>query len=73
MKIRLHGLQRAAKAGRAPGTRPAPEAAAVTWARAELRKQIQQVGAVMPPATQPASKQTRETDRIPLADREAEP
>jgi hypothetical protein len=72
MKIPLPGRQREAEAGRAPGTRSAPEPAGVTWARAELREQIQRVGRGAP-AAEPANWQTREPDRSLLADREAEP
>jgi hypothetical protein len=61
------------EACRAPGARSTPEAAAVTWARARLREQIQQAGAALAPAAQTANTQTRETDRTPLADREPEP
>jgi len=73
MKIRLHGRQRAAEAGRAQDARSTPEPPAVTWARAQLREQIQRTGAALAPAAQRANRQTRETDRTPLADREAEP
>ncbi len=73
MTIRLLGRRRAADAGRAQDARDAPEPAAVTWARAQIREQIQRAGAALAPAAQPANTQTRETDRSPLADREAEP
>ncbi len=73
MKIRLHGRRRAAEADRAQHARSAPEPAAVTWARAQLREQIQRAGAALAPAAQPANRQTRQTDRSPMADREAEP
>src|SRR5262249_56246238 len=43
VKYRLHGRSQAAKAARAPGTRSAPEPADVTWARAELREQLERV------------------------------
>jgi hypothetical protein len=57
------------KAGSARDDERAPESAAVTWARAQLRERIQRAGA----ALAPADRQTREMDRSPLADREAEP
>jgi hypothetical protein len=56
-----------------PDARSAPEPAAVTWARARLREQIQQAGAAPAPAAQPTNRQTRKTRRAPLADREPEP
>jgi hypothetical protein len=73
MKLRRHGRRRAAEAGRAQDGRNAPEPAAVTWARAQLRDQIQRAGSASAPAAQPANTQARDTDRSPLADREAEP
>ncbi len=73
MKIRLHGRQRAAEAGRAPGTRSTPEPPAVTWARAQLREQIQRAGTALALDIQPANRQTRQTDCSPLADMEPEP
>jgi hypothetical protein len=51
----------------------APEPAVITWTRAQLRERIQQAGAALDPAAQPADRQTREIDRSPLADMEAEP
>jgi hypothetical protein len=72
MKIRLHG-RRTAEPGRAQEARTAREPAAVTWARAQLREQIQRTGAT-PGAGHPARGQAdARTDRSPLADREAEP
>jgi len=73
MTIRRHGRQRAAEAGRAQDARNAPAPTAVTWARAQLREQIQRAGSALALAAQPANTQIRETDRSPLADMEAEP
>jgi hypothetical protein len=44
----------------------------MTWARAQLREQIQQAGSALAQAAEPANRQTRRTDRPPLADMEAE-
>ena len=60
------------KAGSARDER-APEPAAITWTRAQLRQRIQRTGPALAPTAQPTDKQTRETDRSPLADMEAEP
>jgi hypothetical protein len=49
------------------------EPAAVTWASAQLRERIQQVGAALSPTAQPADRQVHEIDRSPLADMEPEP
>jgi len=73
MKFRLPGRQRTAEAGRAKDGRSAPEPPPVTWARAQLREQIQRAGSALAPVGEPASRQTRKTDRPPLADMEAEP
>jgi hypothetical protein len=73
VKLRLHGRPQAAKTARAPGTRSALQPAGATWARAELREQIQQIGGGEARAAQPADKQPREIDRSPMADREPEP
>jgi len=73
VKIRLHGRSQAGKAARAPGSRSAPEPVGVTWARAELREQIQRIWGGEAHAAQPANTQTREIDRSPIADREPEP
>ena len=73
MKFRLPGRRRAVEAGRAKDGRSAPEPAPVTWARAQLREQIQQAGSALAQAAEPANRQTRTTDRPPLADMEAEP
>jgi len=73
MKFRLPGRRRAAEAGRAKDGRSAPELAPVTWARAQLREQIQRAGSALAPAAEPATRQTRNTDRPPLADLEADP
>ena len=73
MKIRLPGRRRAAEAGRAKDGRNAPAPAPVTWARAQLREQIQRTGSALAPTAEPPNRQTRETDRPPLADMEAEP
>jgi hypothetical protein len=61
------------EAGSARDDERAPEPAAVTWARAQLREQIQRTGAALAPAAQPADRPAREIDRSPLADREPEP
>jgi hypothetical protein len=73
VKIRLHDRSWAAKAARAPGTRSAPEPVGATWARAELREQIQRIWGEEAQAAEPANMQTREIDRSPTADREPEP
>ena len=73
MKIRLPGRRRAAEAGRAKDGRSAPEPAPVTWARAQLREQIQRTGSALAPTAETANRPTRKTDRPPLADMEAEP
>jgi hypothetical protein len=65
--------QPADKADSARDDGRAPEPAADTWARAQLRERIQQAGAALAPTAQPADRRTREMDRSPLADREAEP
>ena len=72
MKIRLHGRHRTAQAGRAQDATSAPEPAAVTWARAQLRERIQQAAVPLCPA-QPAHRQPCEPEHSPQADREAEP
>jgi hypothetical protein len=59
--------------GRAQEAKGAPEPAALTWARAELRGRIQRAGVALRPAGQSADRQAPEADRPPLADREAEP
>jgi hypothetical protein len=46
---------------------------AETWTHARLRERIQQAGAALAPATEPAHTQEREPDHAPLADWEAEP
>jgi hypothetical protein len=61
------------KAGSARDDERAPEPAAITWTRAQLRGRIQRAGAALAPASKPADRQTREMDRSPLADREPEP
>jgi hypothetical protein len=61
------------KAGSARDDQRAPEPAAVTWTRAQLREQIQQSGAALASIGWTADKQTHEAERPPLADREAEP
>jgi hypothetical protein len=65
--------QPADKAGSARDNKHAPEPAAITWTRAQLRERIQRAGAAPDPTAQPAGGQTREMDRSPLADREPEP
>jgi hypothetical protein len=72
MKIHLPGQRRAAKAGRAKDGRSAPEPAPVTWARAQLREQIQRAGSALASTAETANRETRKTDRPPLADMEAE-
>jgi len=59
-------------AGRAQDARGAPEPAALTWARAQLRERIQRAGFALRPADQPTGRQMPEADRSPLADREPE-
>jgi hypothetical protein len=66
MKIRWPGRQRTAETSPAPDARSTPEPAPVTWTRAELRERIQHTGC----ALAAIHRQTRETDRPPLADRE---
>jgi len=73
MKIRLPHRQRATQASHARDTKNTPEPAAVTWTRAQLQERIQQAGAALAQASPGVDKQTHETDRSPLADREAEP
>src|SRR5690349_280126 len=70
MKIRRHGRRRAADAGHTQDARSAPGPAAVTWARAQIRERIQREGATLAPSTQPANRQTRQTDHSPLGDME---
>ena len=72
MKIRLPGRRRAAEAGRAKDSRNAPQPAPVTWARAQLREQIQRAGSALASTAETANSETRKTDRPPLADMEAE-
>ena len=64
--------QLADNAGSARDDERAPEPAAITRTRAQLREQIQRAGAAPDPTAQPTHRQTRETDRAPLADREPE-
>ena len=71
MKIRRHGRRRAADAGHTQDARSAPEPVAVTWARAQIRERIQREGATLAPSTQPANRQTRQTDHSPLGDMES--
>jgi hypothetical protein len=73
MKLPRHGRQRAAETGRAKAARNAPEPAAVTWTRAQLRDQIQRAGVSLAPAAAPVHRRTHEPEHAPLADREAEP
>jgi hypothetical protein len=61
------------EAGSARDDERALEPAAVTWARAQLRERIQQVGAALSRTAQPADRQMHEIDRSPLADMEPEP
>jgi hypothetical protein len=82
MRNRPHGTeeqgrqiaeQRAAEAVPAQDAVSAPDPATVTWARAQLREQIQRAGAALAPTAQPTNRQQHEMDRSPLADREPEP
>jgi hypothetical protein len=61
------------KAGSARNDERAPEPAAITWTRAQLRERIQRAGTAPDPTAQPTDRQTRERNRAPLADREPEP
>ena len=65
--------QPADKAGSARDDESAPQTAAITWTRAQLRERIQRAGPTLVPAAQSADRPTREMDRSPLADREPEP
>jgi hypothetical protein len=67
------GRQPMAEAEPAPDPAGAPARPSVNWARARLREQIQRDGAEPAPAHQSPSKQPRQTDRAPYADREPEP
>ncbi len=84
MKERLHGPEAErgetgrrppdiAEADLAQDTVSAPVPAAVTWARTQLREQIQRAWLRRAPTTEAACKQGREPERAPLADREPEP
>lgn len=82
MTTRLHGAAEQARqiAGQPPTRRDpaqdparAPEHATVTWARAQLREQIQQAGAALTATPSTADRSTPEADPSPLADREPEP
>jgi hypothetical protein len=61
------------KAASARDDEHAPEPAAVTWTRAQLRARIQQSGVTLASISEITDRQTLETERSPLADREAEP
>jgi hypothetical protein len=61
------------KTGSARDDERTPEPAAATWARTQLREQIQRTGAAPAPTAQPEDRPAREIDRPPLADREPEP
>jgi hypothetical protein len=50
-----------------------PDPAAMTWARAQLREQIQRAAAELGPPLQPPGKQPSEADPSPYPDREPEP
>jgi hypothetical protein len=63
----------AARADPARDSIRVPDPVVVTWARAQLREQIQRAGAELGPALQPPGKQPREADPSPYADREPEP
>jgi hypothetical protein len=65
--------QPADKAGTARNDEHAPQPAALTWTRAQLREQIQRAGTAPDPTAQPTDRKTREINRSPLADREPEP
>jgi hypothetical protein len=62
-----------AKADPAQEAKNAPEPAAVTWTRAQLRERIQQTGAALAPAAEPAHRRTREPEHSPVEEREPEP
>ena len=64
--------QSAEEADPAQEVRGAPQPAALTWTRAELRARIQR-GPALRPIEQLTHRQTAEAGRSPLADREAEP
>ena len=55
-----------------PGTRP-PEYVIETWVSKQLRDRIQRTGKSLAEVLQAQETHTRETDRSPLADMEAEP
>jgi len=73
MKLRLPHRQRATETSHARDTTNTPEPTGVTWTRAQLRDRIQQTGAALVPPTPRVDRHTHQTDRSPLADREAEP
>jgi hypothetical protein len=63
----------AARADPARDSIRVPDPAAVTWARAQLREQIQRAGNELDPALQSPGKQPSQADPSPYADREPEP
>jgi len=66
-----HMAAKIAHALQAQDTRNPSAPGAETWTHARLRERIQQAGAALAPATDPAHTQKREPDRVPLADWEA--
>jgi hypothetical protein len=68
-----HMAAKVADALQAQDTRNPSAPGAETWTHARLRERIQQAGAALAPATDPAHTQEREPDHAPLADWEAEP
>ena len=70
---RAETRHQAARADPATDSTRVPDPAAMTWARAQLREQIQRAGAELAPALPSPGKQPSEADRSPYADREPEP
>jgi hypothetical protein len=70
---RAETRHQAARADRATDSIRVPDPGAMTWARAQLREQIQRAGAELGPALQSPGKQATEADPSPYADREPEP
>jgi hypothetical protein len=62
-----------AEANTAQEAKSTPEPAALTWTRAQLRERIQQAGAALAPAAEPAGRSGREPEHSPAEDREPEP
>jgi hypothetical protein len=61
------------RSGSRKGRQRRSEPAPATWARAQLREQIQQAGSALVSTAEPANSQTRNTDRPLLVGLEAEP